>query len=309
MYLLPTVQRMFQIGRKIVPIPKPYIFNQGCRPYTKSQVILPCPVAAVMAAAKSRPGVIGNLVPSKTGLTQNSLCLRIHQPVRILIRKRKLSLLQHFPETRPLLGNQAVGRNVNWPGLKFKKRVQRPFPALRGLPGQCAHHIHIDVGKSRRYRSGISRPKLLHGMNPPDPPKFLFVRRLQADAQTVHPCCPICRQLSQVSSTRIHLHSDFRILRQAVTLSHGCKQSCQLPGLCHGGRTSPHKHRIYRIVPVFPGPRPCLLLQRLHVGPADTFLRRSRQKVAVQALFYTKRNMKIQLQTLALICHPASARS
>ena len=31
-------------------------------------------------------------------------------------RMPKLSLLQHFPETRPLLGNQAVGRNVGRPG-------------------------------------------------------------------------------------------------------------------------------------------------------------------------------------------------
>jgi putative oxygen-independent coproporphyrinogen III oxidase len=91
---------------------KPHIIDKGCRTDTESQVIPADPIAHIMSAFITIPGIVGNLIPMEPILCQHLYGLLIHGTLRLFLRQGQFSPLCHGRKRGSLLHDQAVGRDM-----------------------------------------------------------------------------------------------------------------------------------------------------------------------------------------------------
>ena len=166
----------------------------------QTQVFHAGPVADIVAAFPSRPGVIGNFVPVIAGLLQEGLCQMVHPALLIFTGQRRpgsqgirkisnsdpLFFFVFFPahlvfpfpgkvvisKRRPFLQDQTVGGNML--RLKHDDPPDGIPPGLGALARYGAHQVYINIGKPGHSGSLKTHQEILKSMDPSKELQFLI---------------------------------------------------------------------------------------------------------------------------------------
>ena len=175
----------------------------------QAQVLMSRPVPAVVPALASLPGIIGDLI-APVALRGQKLLREMVDPAVLLLggQLRKLLLIQHGSERRPLLDDEAVGGQMLRPqGSRFAQCIG---PGFNILTRKRRHQIQVDVGKAGFPRGAKDLPRLGRGVDPPKQPQFIVVKRLHANGEPVDAGLPESAEFLRICRSGIDLHADLR---------------------------------------------------------------------------------------------------
>ena len=171
--------------------------------------------------------------------------------------------------------------------------LQRPFVSGKGLAGEGAHDVHIDVLETSAPGLLIGVRELFPGMDPADGRKLPVLRGLQADAQPVDASLAQGAQLSFGDCTRIDFHGNLRVLFQPIAPSHCCQQALHVLHCRHGGRAATDEDCGNRIFPIGKSASLRLGEKRFHIFSDGLPVCGCREEIAVMAFSDAERDMEI----------------